>query len=200
MPNLLFWYDFASPYSYLSAMRIEKLCLDRGIKLVWRPFLLSPIFKKQGLETSPFKLNRAKEAYLWKDVARQCWQLGLPFEKPKAFPQNSLHAARVAYVGKNESWIGPFTRAVFHAHFALGQDISNKELLSALLDELGVGGEATMKEAESAAVKIGVRADVAEAEAQGVFGAPSFVTSSGEVFWGNDRLDDALDASFGRIA
>lgn len=200
MPKLLFWYDFASPYSYLSAMRIETLASDRGIQVEWRPFLLSPIFKKQGWETSPFNIYKNKGSYMWRDVARLCGLLGLPFTRPKHFPQNSLLATRIAFSGKREKWIGAYTRAVFHTAFALGEDISNPELLAALLLELGAPVKEILKDSESNAVKIGVRAAVAEAEAQGIFGSPSFLTEKGELFWGNDRLDDAMDAAFTRIA
>ena len=53
-PKLEFWYDFASTYSYLSAMRIEALAAPAGVEIVWRPFLLGPIFQAQGWTTSPF--------------------------------------------------------------------------------------------------------------------------------------------------
>ncbi|OKL44909.1 2-hydroxychromene-2-carboxylate isomerase [Pseudovibrio exalbescens] len=199
MPKLSFWYDFASTYSYLSAMRIETLAADRGIRIEWHPFLLGPIFKKQGWDTSPFNLNRAKGAYMWRDMERQCVSLGLPFVRPIPFPQNSLPAARIAYHGRRETWIGAFTRAVYHMQFALGEDISNPELLAALLLELGAPAKDIMHDIESAEVKIGLRAEVAEAERLGIFGAPSFVTEHGELFWGNDRLDEALDAAFMRV-
>ncbi|MDD7909436.1 2-hydroxychromene-2-carboxylate isomerase [Pseudovibrio sp. SPO723] len=199
MPRIAFWYDFASTYSYLSAMRIETLAVDRGISVEWRPFLLGPIFKKQGWETSPFNLQRSKGNYMWRDMERQCSVLGLPLVRPNPFPQNSLLAARIAYCGRNEDWIGAFTRAVYHMEFALGEDISNPELLAALLVELGAPAKRVMNEIETAEVKIGLRAEVATAESLGIFGAPSFVTEHGELFWGNDRLDDALDAAFMRF-
>lgn len=62
MPKLEFWYDFASTYSYLSAMRIEELGQTQGIEILWRPFLLGPIFKAQGWDTSPFSLFQGSAA------------------------------------------------------------------------------------------------------------------------------------------
>ncbi|SDR27632.1 2-hydroxychromene-2-carboxylate isomerase [Pseudovibrio sp. Tun.PSC04-5.I4] len=199
MPRLAFYYEFASPYSYLTAARIEQLAKDRGVDVDWRPFLLGPIFKRQGLESSPFVENRKKGAYMWRDVARSAANLGLPWEKPSIFPQNSLLASRIAFAGRKEPWIGAFSRAVFHMAFALDEDISKQELMIALLRELDLDVDHIMRQTESTEVKIGLRAAVAEAEAMGVFGAPSMITEKGELYWGNDRLDEALDASFLRI-
>ena len=199
MPRLAFYYEFASPYSYLTAARIEQLAKDRGIDIDWRPFLLGPIFRRQGIESSPFVENPKKGAYMWRDVARTAANLGVPWKKPQIFPQHSLLAARIAFAGRKELWIGAFTRAVFHMAFALDEDISKPELMIALLRELDLDTDNIMRQAETTEVKIGLRAGVAEAEALGVFGAPSMITEKGDLYWGNDRLDEALDASFVRI-
>jgi len=192
-PLLQFWYDFASTYSYLSAMRIETVAADRGVDVDWRPFLLGPIFAKQGWSTSPFNLFPAKGRYMWRDMERQCEVLGLPLCIPDPFPQHSLLAARLAFSGKGSSWIGAFTRAIFHAEFGEGRDISDAGLLAGLLNEAGADATKILASAESAEIKIGLRAAVSEAENLGVFGAPSFVTADGELFWGHDRLEEALD-------
>src|ERR1700722_15031948 len=74
------WFEFGSNYSYLSVMRIETLTAAAGVKLVWCPFLLGPIFKSFGWETSPFVLQAAKGAYVWKDMQRQCEKYGLAWK------------------------------------------------------------------------------------------------------------------------
>jgi len=192
-PLLHFWFEFASTYSYLSAMRIETVATDRGVQLVWHPFLLGPIFRKQGWETSPFNLHPAKGRYMWRDMERQCDKLGLPLVVPDPFPQDSLLAARIAHTGRQSPWIGAYVRAVFDAEFGQGQDISDPGLLAGLLQEAGADAKAVLEQAESIETKIGLRAAVSEAETLGIFGAPSFVTVNGDLYWGHDRLEDALD-------
>lgn len=194
-PRLDFWFEFASTYSYLTAMRIETVAKDRGIDLVWRPFLLGPIFARQGWETSPFNLFPAKGRYMWREMERLCEDMGLPLTVPDPFPQNGLMAARIAHAGRLEPWIGSFVRAVYMAEFGEGRDISDEGLLAGILLELGLDAKALLAKAESIEVKIGLRAAVAEAEAAGVFGAPSFVTGDGELYWGNDRLEDAVECA-----
>ncbi len=113
-----FWFDFASTYSYPAAMRIGPLAAAAGVSVRYRPFLLGPIFKTQGWDTSPFNVYDAKGRHMWRDLERLCTDLALPFQRPEPFPQNSLLAARVALVGLGESWGEPFCRAVFQAEFA----------------------------------------------------------------------------------
>lgn len=195
MPRLTFWYEFASTYSYLSAMRIEALAEKTGVKVQWRPFLLGPIFQAQGWTTSPFNIYPAKGAYMWRDMERQAQQYGLPpLKRAKTFPQNGLLAARIATIGVEAGWGPEFTRAVYHAQFAAGADITDAERLAAILDGFGLDGAALIAQAQTdQAAKDRLRAATDEAVALGVFGAPSFATEGGELFWGDDRLEDALD-------
>src|SRR5438445_5017132 len=120
MPSVDFFYEFASTYSYIAALRIAPLANSAGVTLRWRPFLLGPIFKQQGWETSPFNLYPAKGRYMWRDLERVCGALGLPFQKPEPFPQWSLLPARVALVGLDADWGVDFVRAVYRAQFAEG--------------------------------------------------------------------------------
>ena len=97
-----FWYEFASTYSYLSAMRIEALAAVAGVAVAWRPFLLGPIFKAQGWDNSPFNLYLAKGRYMVRDIERLAAERSLRFALPALFPQNSLRATRLALVGNDE--------------------------------------------------------------------------------------------------
>ena len=79
----------------------------------FRPFLLGPIFKAQGWDTSPFNLYEAKGRYMWRDMERLAADLDLPFRRPDPFPQNSLLPARVALVGLAQGWGEDFSVAVY---------------------------------------------------------------------------------------
>lgn len=193
MPRLQFWYEFASTYSYLSAMRIGKMAEQAGVEIVWRPFLLGPIFKAQGWESSPFNLYPVKGRYMVRDVQRLAARRGLPFVMPPAFPANGLKAARLAVVGAEEGWIESFTRAVYEAEFGGGADISDTTVLSHALSELGHDAERIMTRSEDATIKQRLKDQTAEAQSRGIFGAPTFITEDGELFWGDDRLEQAVD-------
>ena len=105
MTRIEFWFDFGSNYSYLSMMRIGRLARDAGVHVALKPFMLGPIFKSLGWETSPFVLQEMKGRYVWRDMERQCAKYGLPWQRPSAFPRNGLLAARVALAGEAAPWL-----------------------------------------------------------------------------------------------
>ena len=191
-PVLEFWYEFASTYSYLSAMRIEDLAAAAGVEIRWRPFLLGPIFAAQGWNSSPFNLFPAKGRYMWRDMEREAARLGLPCKRPDPFPQNSLVAARVALVGADQSWGPAFTKGVYTREFGHGRSIAEPQAVQAVLTELGLDADAVLKASTADPIKTRLRALTEEARSRGLFGAPSFVTDDGELFWGNDRLEQAI--------
>ena len=193
-PTLTFWFEFASTYSYLSAMRIETVAADAGVDVRWRPFLLGPIFQRQGWTTSPFNLYPAKGRNMWRDMERLCAGANLPLRRPEPFPQNSLTAARLATIGAGEPWGPAFVKAVYRAEFGEGRDLSHLGVLAGILADLNLPADALSARARTdEAVKSQLKSTTEDAEARGLFGAPSFTTESGELFWGNDRLDAAVE-------
>ena len=187
-----FWYEFASTYSYPAALRVEAVAAEGGVTVLWRPFLLGPIFAELGWSTSPFNLQPAKGAYMWHDVARSCEKLGQAFRRPEPFPQNGLLAARVATALPDDGTRGHFTRAVYRAEFAEGRIISEPEVIAALLSAQGLDAESLLAQAAEPSNKQALRAQTEAAQRHGIFGAPSWRTADGELFWGNDRLEEAL--------
>ena len=168
-----FWFEFASTYSYLSAMRIDALAKSSGVKTVWKPFLLGPIFQSQGWETSPFNIYKAKGEYMWRDMARRAERYGLPFQRPDApdgpgFPQNGLHAARIALVGLDQDWGREFCRQVYASQFSKGVLISDIEFLSDLAHTLGAQKN-VLEQATSADTKARLRSNVETAQSNGPF-------------------------------
>src|SRR3954464_13448920 len=104
-----FWFDFGSNYSYLSVMRIEQAAAVKNVALVWRPFLLGPIFKSFGWDNSPFVLQKEKGDYVWKDMVREGAKYGLPFRRPTTFPRTAVQATRLAMLGAQAPWGAEFS-------------------------------------------------------------------------------------------
>ena len=189
--SLNFWFDFASTYSYPAAMRIEEWARERDLSVAWRPILLGPIFADQGWRNSPFNIYPAKGRYMWRDLERICAAEGLPFVRPDPFPQNSLLAARVA-TALDGAARAKFCRAIFAEEFGQGRSIDSEDVVAGVLRDQGLPAEMLARAGETE-VKAALKDSVEEARALGVFGAPSFTTRDGELFWGFDRLAAALD-------
>src|ERR1035437_4473728 len=151
-----FWFDFASSYSYLAAMRVDPLAPAPSIKVNWRPFLLGPVFTAMGWNDSPLqhlsvqgslhvarhgRLNvegridiyPSKGRYMWRDMERLCKYYGVPLKRPSKFPRNGLRPARIICAHQDAPWVPDFVRAVFTAGFAGDQDIGEREVIADLL-------------------------------------------------------------------
>ncbi len=191
MRRLEFWFDFASTYSYLAAMRVEASCAATGTALEWKPFLLGPIFALQGWNDSPFNLNERRGAYMWRDMERLTHKLGLPWRRPSAFPRASTLPARVACSIANERWCGDFVRAVYVANFGEDRDIGSQDVIVDILDRLSQPGAAVVERALAPDRRGLLRANTERAIELGIFGAPNYIVD-GELFWGEEALDDAL--------
>lgn len=191
-PVLDFWFDFASVYSFLAAMRIAPLAGAAGVSVRWRPFLLGPIFASQGMADSPFNLFPMKGKHMIRDVQRSADEIGVGFRWPDAFPQSGVLASRVALVGLKDAWGEDFCRAVFHAEYAENRVISESTVIADILTRLKVPVDATFASAQADDIKTELRDLTAEAQTREFFGAPTFTTQDGELFWGNDRLEQAL--------
>lgn len=194
-PILQFWFEFASTYSYLSAMRIEELAEKAGVDIEWRPFWLGPIFKAQGWDTSPFNLYPAKGLNMWRDMERLCARRNLPLTRPDPFPQNTILAARTALLALKTSKGSAFCKAVYRAEFAEGKQLNDPNVLRAILADCDLPPDLVDQAGEPEAKQL-LRDAVEGAISLDIFGAPSFIADN-ELFWGDDRLEMAIESLAG---
>ncbi len=194
MAAVEFWFEFASTYSHPAAQRIEVYAAARGVEVLWRPFLLGPIFAAQGWTDSPFNLFPAKGAYMWRDVERVCAGHGIEWTRPSAFPRNGLVGARIALAAGEELWMPDFVRAVYRASFVDDLEIGEPTVVAGLLTSLGQDATHWMERASRPENKARLRSQTDRATELGIFGAPSF-TTGGELFWGDDRLEAAVQCA-----
>jgi len=190
-PEIEFWFEFGSNYSYLTVMRIEDEARRRGVRIAWKPFLLGPIFQALGMQNSPFVLQKEKGAYVWQDMARQCRKYGIEWVMPSKFPRLGVLPLRIALLGIDKPWIGEFCRQVMLLNFVHDQEINQADQMTPILTELGLSAPGILEQAQSEPIKTRLREQTEQARARGIFGAPTFFVGK-EMFWGNDRLDDAL--------
>lgn len=188
------WFEFGSSYSYLSVMRIEELARASGVVFAWKPFLLGPIFRELGRSSSPFVLRPEKGRYMWRDMEREARKYRLAFNKPSVFPRTAVLPARVALFGAGQSWAGAFCRAVMQQNWGEDLDIDDAGQVRRALDGLVPDPDAVIRQAQAEGNKLRLRQQTEEMRRRGIFGAPAFLVDD-DIFWSNDRLDDALAAA-----
>lgn len=193
MNKLEFWYEFASPYSYFSMMRIEALAAAANVEVHYQPFLLGPLFKEFGWETSPFKIYTEKGENFFRDIEREAKFYDLPPIKIlEEFPQPGLAAARVALVGMKEGWGVEFSKAIYKRQFQDGLETKNKENVLEVLKALNIeNAETVLEKANGDDNKSHLREIMEIAKKKKIYGAPTFIVGN-ELFWGNDRLERAI--------
>jgi 2-hydroxychromene-2-carboxylate isomerase len=191
MRDIDFWYSIGSTYSYLSVMRLHEVERRTGARFRWRPFNVRHVMVTQN--NIPFRDKPVKAAYMWRDIERRAGRYGMTPRIPAPYPLAGLVLAnQVALLGAEEGWGAAYTCASYRRWFDEAQPAGEDPNLSASISEAGEDPARVLAEATSARIEARLAEVTAQAMDLGVFGSPSFVVD-GEVFWGDDRLDDAVE-------
>ena len=153
-------------------MRIEDAAREKGVPIIWKAFLLGPIFRALGMANSPFVLQKEKGAYVWRDMERQCQKFGLRWRQPSSFPRVGVLPSRVALPAAEQPWIGAFCRHVMELNFVLDQEINQADRLAPIFTELGLSAGEILDQAQAEPTKKLLREQTEQARSRGIFGAP----------------------------
>ena len=180
-----------STYTFLTALRLRGVIEREGLNLRFRPFSVRAIMRE--MNNIPFPPEKeAKVRYMWRDIERTCARYRLPYKRPTVMPQNGLAAARVACCFDDAPWMREFVRQMYQANFVHNLDISSVNTLGSVLAALDVDADATFAAARTDASKAKLRVQTERAVELGIFGSPTFVAGE-ELFWGHDRLEEAVE-------
>lgn len=193
--ELDFFFFLGSAYAALSAMRIERLADEAGVQVNWRPFSVRALMVEQN---NMIREQKQKMAYAWRDIERRAAVHGLPFVRPPVWPTDPNQLAnRVGVVAMLEGWCPAYARRSFEAWYWHGIALGAPESLEAILTELGRPVAETLARADSDEIRMRYDAETDAARRLGAFGSPTFA-AGGEVFWGDDRLEEAIAWAAGR--
>ncbi len=191
-----FWFSIGSTYSYLTVMRLDAAATAAGVDVTWRPFNVRHVMIEQN--NIPFADKPQKTAYMWRDMERRAAVHGLDLNVPAPYPIPDLpFANQVALLGMKEGWGPSYVRETYHRWFVDGLYPGEDPNLSASLEAAGVDAAGAIARARGDEVAAALAKETEIAMETGVFGSPTFV-NGGEVFWGDDRLEAALDWASGR--
>jgi predicted DsbA family dithiol-disulfide isomerase len=186
VPTIRFYYDVVCPYSYMESHAVEA-AEDRGqIAVEWLPYELRP---------APKALLEPRGDHLRVDWTRHVYRralgLGIEIHLPRYQPRSTLPLAACLWAGEQER-LRDFKHALYEAFFCEGEDIATDAEIARAADRVGLDGEAAVRAAYSPELTARIQAIRAQADAEGVRGVPSLLTSDGETHWGMGGVERLL--------
>ncbi len=193
MAHIDYFFSTLSPFTYLAGTRAEKIASRHGATITYKPMDIMALFARTG-GLPPKERHPARQHYRLQDMPRQARKCGMPINMQPAFwPTNAapssyaIIAAQAAGGGDLGALVAGFTRAVWAEDRNIAEEEVIRHCLTAAGFDSSLADSGLLSGAETYA------ANLEEAVAANVFGAPFYVVDSGQSFWGQDRLDD-LDA------
>ena len=190
MPEIDFWYSIGSTYSFLTIKRLDNWCIEHDAKINWRPFNVRTVMSEQ--QNIPFAGKPVKSAYMWRDIERRAAKYHIHANLPAPYPISDLPLAnQVALLGITEGWGKTYTQILYDIWFEDGVEAGSETAITEALHRCQRDPRLVLARARRQDIVEALETETRTAIRLGVFGTPSFVVR-GEVFWGDDRLDDAL--------
>jgi 2-hydroxychromene-2-carboxylate isomerase len=193
MPRVDFYFSTISPYTYLALPRFRALAEERGLDVTWKPFDIMALFGRTG-GTPVGERHPSRQEYRLADIARQAKLAGMPVNvRPAFFPTNAAPSSYAIIAAQNAGGGDMFAlaEAVLTACWAEEKNIAEDDVIRAALEAGGFDPDLADSGLFTGAETYG--RNLEHAVLAGVFGAPSFVTGDGALFWGQDRLADLAD-------
>ena len=194
MKHIDFWFSIGSTYTYLTVMRLKKVEQQADVTFNWQPFSVRALM--QEMDNTPFIGKPAKEKYMWRDIQRRAERYGIPANLPIEYPLKNFDLAnRVAIVAQQEGWCPEYVSTTYQLWFREGLPAGDETNLSESLRNVGQRPDRVLELADSDSINHAYQDATSRARSLGIFGSPSFVVDGLELFWGDDRLEDAIEYS-----
>ena len=187
--SIEFYFDFISPYSYLAYQKLKTLNKDNFFKIVYKPILLGGLHNLGGITAPAFNVRKMKN--MKDDCKLIADKNKIQFQWNENFPINSLYLMR-GYLVIDENLKEKFFEVCFDYYWRENIDISNKKNIIRILDTCSINKINFFKDIENNKVKDKLKKLTNLAFEKDIFGAPTFIVNN-KIFWGQDRLDYALD-------
>ena len=192
MKEIDFWFSIGSTYTYLSVTRLTEVSQKTGASFSWKPFSVRKIMKE--MDNIPFPPNKqTKVEYMWRDIERRARGYGFVANVPAPYPLQEFDLAnRVAVLAMQEGWCEDYVRETYRLWFIDGHEAGSDVNLTQTLSEIGQDKLRVLELSCSSDVEAAYLNQTENAKQAGIFGSPSFIVD-GELFWGDDRLEDAIN-------
>ena len=191
MSGIDFYFSIGSTYTYLSVTRILDVEKKHQVKFNWKPFSVRAIMKE--MNNIPFpkdKMNKVN--YMWRDIERRAEGYGFFAKTPVPYPLSEFDLAnQIAILGLDKGWGIDYVRLTYKKWFQDGKEPATDPSISEVCNELNLNKDEIIKSAKDQEIEKKYLSNTDAARNNKIFGSPSFV-SKNEVFWGDDRMEDAI--------
>jgi 2-hydroxychromene-2-carboxylate isomerase len=205
MRKLEFFFDYASPWSYMASCQVEALCAETGATLDWRPVPMGQLFEKAnpGVAVMRSAPVPAKVKHYWKDMRDWAKKLGIRIDRPPVYggaskQLDSMPALRGGLIALEAGKLQPYTRAVYEAYWHELVDVSQPDVLASAARKAGLDMAAWEKRIDDPALTAKLTQTADELIARGGFGVPTFFVDGDDMYFGNDRLEFVREALLAR--
>ena len=181
-----FYFDFASPYSFLAHKEIRRIEKENSIQMKYMPILLGGLLKSAGIIANADIPVKAK--YMIKDCKLWAEKYNIMFKFNNYFPIKTLDLMRCVLVAEKKDFAKLFIDKVFDAIWKDGLNLNDNIIIEKLLKNLDINPKTFLMEAIDFKIKSELKKRTDEASKKGIFGAPSFIVNN-KIFWGQDRLE-----------
>lgn len=191
MATLEFFFDCSSPWTYLAFSQIEAVAKRTEVKLEWRPILVGGVFNTVNQSVYEQRANPvpAKAKYHAKDLQDWARHYGIAINWPSVFPVKSVDAMRGAIVADGQGKLPSYVARVFEAYWGEGKDISQEDVLKAVVVEVGLDPDAFWSQVKSDSIKARLKENTEDLIARGGYGSPTMFVEGNDMYFGNDRLE-----------
>ena len=194
MNNIDFFFSIGSTYTYLSVTRILEVEKKNQVKFTWKPFSVRAIMKE--MNNIPFpkdKLNKVN--YMWRDIERRAEGYGFFAKTPVPYPLSEFDLAnQIAILGLEKGWGIDYVRLTYKKWFQEGKEPAIDPSITEVCRELNIDKDEIISQANSKEIINNYNLNTNSARDNKIFGSPSFVVKN-EIFWGDDRMEDAVNWS-----
>ncbi|HVR51551.1 MAG TPA: 2-hydroxychromene-2-carboxylate isomerase [Pseudorhodoferax sp.] len=190
MPDIEFFFDISSPWTYLAFTNIQPMARELGATIRWKPFMVGGVFNT--VNPTVYESRRtpvpAKQAYLGKSLADWARWTGVDIQfPPSVFPVNSVKLMRGCLVLDASGHLPAFAKAGFEAYWRDDLDIAQDEIVRTVCARAGVDADALLQAIAAQPIKDALRANTEELIARGGFGTPTIFVGE-DMYFGNDHL------------
>lgn len=201
MRKLEFFFDYASPWSYMAYCRIEALAAESAAELLWRPVAMAAVFAKANPGVAAMRAQPvpAKVKHYYKDMRDWARRLGIVIGRPPVYggasrQLDSRLALQGAMLALEQGVISPYTQALYRAYWQDLRDLADLAVLGELAAGVGLDAAAFRREIEGETPRRRLQANIDDLVARGGFGVPTLFVNGLDMYFGNDRLDFAREA------